>query len=95
MELGRKWDGGRLSGGEGAAAYTHHRHYGGYTDEPFTEGLPFQKRDDLTLQKGMTLTVDFPYMEPGWGACHLEDLVVFTNDGAEALGRMDGPLYVG
>ena len=66
-----------------------------HTDEPFTEGLPFQKRDDLTLQKGMTLTVDFPYMEPGWGACHLEDLVVFTNDGAEALGRMDGPLYVG
>ncbi len=66
-----------------------------HTDEPFTEGLPFQKRDDLILQEGMTLTVDFPYMEPGWGACYLEDLVVITNDGAEALGRMDGPLYVG
>lgn len=65
-----------------------------HTDEPFTEGLPFQKRDDLTLEEGMTLTVDFPYMEPGWGACHLEDLVVITRDGAEALGRMDGPLFI-
>lgn len=66
-----------------------------HTDEPFVEGLPFQKRDDITLQEGMTLTVDFPYMEPGWGACHLEDLVLITKDGAEALGHMDGPLYVG
>lgn len=66
-----------------------------HTDEPFVEGLPFQKRDDLTLQEGMTMTVDFPYMEPGWGACHLEDLVVITKDGAESLGRMDGPLYIG
>jgi Xaa-Pro dipeptidase len=66
-----------------------------HTDEPFVEGLPFQKRDDLTLEEGMTMTVDFPYMEPGWGACHLEDLVVITKDGAEAFGRMDGPLYIG
>lgn len=66
-----------------------------HTDEPFVEGLPFQKRDDLVLQEGMTMTVDFPYMEPGWGACHLEDLVVITKDGAESLGRMDGPLYIG
>jgi Xaa-Pro dipeptidase len=66
-----------------------------HTDEPFTEGLPYQKRDDLELREGMTITVDFPYMEPGWGACHLEDLVVITKDGAEALARMDGPLYIG
>jgi Xaa-Pro dipeptidase len=66
-----------------------------HTDEPFVDGLPFQKRDDLVLEEGMTLTVDFPYMEPGWGACHLEDLVVITKDGAEALGRMDGPLVIG
>ncbi|NIP86890.1 MAG: Xaa-Pro dipeptidase, partial [Planctomycetales bacterium] len=43
----------------------------------------------------MTLTVDFPNMEPGWGATHLEDLVVITADGAKPLATMDSPLVVG
>ncbi len=65
-----------------------------HTDEPFRDGLPFTVRDDLELQENMTLTVDFPSMEIGWGSCHLEDLVRITTDGAEPLASMDGPLVV-
>jgi len=66
-----------------------------HTDEPFRENVPFPVKDDLVLREGMTLTVDFPSLNPGWGAAHLEDLVVITKDGCEALGKMDGPLLVG
>ena len=66
-----------------------------HTDQPYRDGLPFVVGDDLVLEENMTLTVDFPNMEPGWGATHLEDLVVVTRDGAEPLATMDGPLVVG
>ena len=66
-----------------------------HTDEPFRDNVPFPVKDDLVLEEGMTLTVDFPSLNPGWGAAHLEDLVVITKDGCEALGTMDGPLLVG
>lgn len=65
-----------------------------HTDEPYRDNLPFQVKDDLILQEGMTMTVDFPSLETGWGNCHLEDLVVITNDGVEALGIIDDPLVV-
>jgi Xaa-Pro aminopeptidase len=65
-----------------------------HTDEPFREGLPFNVKDDLVLEENMTLTVDFPHIEVGWGACHLEDLVRVTRDGAEALAAMDEPLVI-
>ena len=65
-----------------------------HTDEPYRDNLAFQVKDDLMLQENMTLTVDFPSMELGWGACHLEDLVRITKDGAEPLATMDDPLVV-
>ena len=65
-----------------------------HTDEPYRDGLPFTMKDDLVLAENMTLTVDFPSMELGWGSCHLEDLVVITHDGAEPLATMDDPLVV-
>ena len=65
-----------------------------HTDEPYRDGLPFIVKDDLVLRENMTLTVDFPSMELGWGSCHLEDLVRITRDGAEPLATMDGTLVV-
>ncbi len=65
-----------------------------HTDEPYRDGLPYAVKDDLILEENMTLTVDFPSMEIGWGSCHLEDLVRITSDGVEALGQIDDALVV-
>ncbi len=65
-----------------------------HTDEPYRDGLPFTVKDDLVLRENMTMTVDFPSMELGWGSCHLEDLIRITADGAEPLATMDDALIV-
>lgn len=65
-----------------------------HTDEPYRDNLPFSVKDDLILQEGMTLTVDFPSLEMGWGNCHLEDLVVITDDGVQPLATLGDPLVV-
>jgi Xaa-Pro aminopeptidase len=65
-----------------------------HTDEPYRDGLPFTIKDDLVLRENMTMTVDFPSMELGWGSCHLEDLVRITADGAEPLATMSSGLVV-
>lgn len=65
-----------------------------HTDEPYRDNLAFQVKDDLMLQENMTLTVDFPSLEMGWGNCHLEDLVRISKDGVEALATIDSPLIV-
>ncbi len=65
-----------------------------HTDQPYRDGLPFVVQDDLTFQEGMTLTIDLPQIEIGWGATHLEDLVVVTKDGFEPLAHMDEPLVI-
>ncbi len=65
-----------------------------HTDQPYRDGLPFVVWDDLTFEENMTLTVDFPAYELGWGGAHLEDLVVVTKNGVEPLAAPDGPLVV-
>lgn len=65
-----------------------------HTDEPYRDELAFQVKDDLVLQENMTLTVDLPSLELGWGNCHLEDLVRITKDGVEPLATIDDPLVV-
>ena len=65
-----------------------------HTDEPYRDNLPFTVKDDLVLQENMTLTVDFPCLEFGWGDCHLEDLVRVTKDGVEPLATIDDPLVI-
>ncbi|MEM7569556.1 MAG: Xaa-Pro peptidase family protein [Pseudomonadota bacterium] len=63
-----------------------------HTDEPGDERYAGFVKDDITLEAGMTLTVDLPHVEPGWGACHLEDLIVVTETGAEPLHDMSNPV---
>ena len=65
-----------------------------HTDQPYRDGLPFMVPDDLEFQENMTLTVDMPSMEIGWGGAHLEDLIVVTRDGFEPLATMDDPLVI-
>ena len=65
-----------------------------HTDEPFRDDSPFELKDDIVLEQGMTLTVDFPHLDVGFGGCHLEDLVEITADGARPLADMDEPLIV-
>ena len=65
-----------------------------HTDQPYRDGLPFVVGDDLTFEENMTLTVDVPSMEVGWGGAHLENLIVITKDGFEPLATMDDPLVL-
>ncbi|WP_446830346.1 M24 family metallopeptidase [Candidatus Foliamicus sp.] len=65
-----------------------------HTDQPYRDGLPFMVSDDLVFQENMTLTVDMPSLEIGWGGAHLEDLIVVTKNGFEPLATMDDPLVV-
>ncbi len=65
-----------------------------HTDQPYRDGLPFMVSDDLTFEENMTLTVDLPTIEMGWGAIHFEDLIVVTKSGAEPLATLSDPLIV-
>ncbi|MDX2222479.1 MAG: M24 family metallopeptidase [Rhodospirillaceae bacterium] len=65
-----------------------------HTDQPYRDGLPFVVSDDLTLEPGMTLTIDLPTVQLGFGSIHCEDLIVVTKDGIEPLATADGPLIV-
>ena len=50
--------------------------------------------DDLVFEENMTLTVDMPSLEVGWGGAHLENLIVLKKDGFEPLGKMGNSLVV-
>jgi Xaa-Pro aminopeptidase len=65
-----------------------------HTDQPYRDGLPFAVPDDITLQAGMTLTVDLPTIEMGWGGIHFEDLLKVTPTGVEPLATLSDPLVV-
>ncbi len=65
-----------------------------HTDEPWKEGIDHVAKDDIVLQAGMTLTVDIPFIEYGWGGCHLEDMVVITETGADWLNDKEERLII-
>ncbi len=65
-----------------------------HTDQPYRDGLPFMVPDDLAFEENMTLTVDLPTIELGWGSIHFEDLIVVTKQGAEPLASLSDPLIV-
>ena len=65
-----------------------------HTDEPTRDGLPFAVKDDLVLEENMTITIDLPYIEVGWGAGHNEDLIRITRTGYEVLNTEEEPLVV-
>lgn len=65
-----------------------------HTDEPLVDGLPFSVKEDLTLTENMTITIDLPYLEIGWGAGHNEDMIRVAKDGFEFLNTDETPLVV-
>ncbi|MFO1427082.1 MAG: M24 family metallopeptidase [Steroidobacteraceae bacterium] len=69
-----------------------HRH----PDHPVTLGLPGAPTQpfDHVLEENMTLTIDLPYVEVGWGAGHNEDLIRVTRNGYEALNLESDPLVI-
>lgn len=56
-----------------------------HTDQPYDVNNPWRGGEDITVQKGMTITVDLPYIEVGIGAGHHEDLLLITENGFEPL----------
>lgn len=67
-----------------------------HTDHPATLGLPgaLATPIDHVLEENMTLTIDLPYIEVGWGAGHNEDLIRVTRSGYEALNAEGDPLVI-
>ncbi|MBP02970.1 MAG: hypothetical protein CMM25_09190 [Rhodospirillaceae bacterium] len=65
-----------------------------HTDQPYRDGLPFMVNDDLVFEENMTLTIDMPSLEVGWGGAHLENLIVLEKGGFQPLGEMSSPLVV-
>lgn len=64
-----------------------------HTDDAARDDLPFSVRADAVLEAGMTITLDMPTLEPGWGSTHMESLILVRQDGAEWLDEYDDPLY--
>ncbi len=65
-----------------------------HTDQPYRDDTPFRVGEDLELKPGMTITVDLPYIEMGFGAGHNEDLVLITENGHELLHETVEPLLI-
>jgi Xaa-Pro aminopeptidase len=65
-----------------------------HTDQPVRFDVPFNVRPDLVLEENMTVTLDLPYVEIGWGAGHNEDLIRITKTGYEPLNAESDPLVV-
>ena len=65
-----------------------------HDDDPVRDDTPFPVASDVILKAGMTITVDLPYIEVGWGAGHNEDLILITDTGFELLHTEEDPLIV-
>ena len=65
-----------------------------HTDQPYRDNLPYPVAPDIELAPGMTITIDLPYIEVGWGAGHNEDLILITETGFEILNTEEDPLVV-
>jgi Xaa-Pro aminopeptidase len=63
-------------------------------DDPMRDDTPFPMSTDVVLKPGMTITIDLPYIEVGWGAGHNEDLILITETGFELLNTDEEPLVV-
>ena len=63
-------------------------------DDPTRFDTPYPIRGDLILDENMTVTLDLPYIEIGWGAGHNEDLLRITKTGYEILNDPGEPLVV-
>jgi Xaa-Pro aminopeptidase len=64
-----------------------------HSDDAYRDDMPFAARADTVLQAGMTITLDMPTIEPGWGATHMETLILVKEDGAEWLDGYNDALH--
>jgi Xaa-Pro aminopeptidase len=58
------------------------------------EGSLVAPGDDLPLEVGMTLNIEVPYYEIGWGGLQLEETVVVEPDGYRALTTLGRDIFV-
>ena len=65
-----------------------------HDDDPVMDHTTYRIPADVELKAGMTITVDLPYIEAGWGAGHNEDLLLITETGFELLNTEEEPLVV-
>jgi Xaa-Pro aminopeptidase len=65
-----------------------------HTDDPAPMTLAGPDYGDPVLEPGVVLNVDLPFIEIGWGALHLEDTLLVTQDGCEPLTSMQMDLLV-
>ena len=63
-------------------------------DDPSRLDVPFAVRGDLVLEENMTVTLDLPYIEIGWGGGHNEDMLRITRNGYELMNDPGEPLVV-
>ena len=66
-----------------------------HTDSPLPYGPDIHgEQSDYTFEENMTINVDLPFTEWGWGSMHLEDTLLVTADGFEPLTSMENDLIV-
>ncbi len=65
-----------------------------HIDHPSLMEQPFDMAHDMVLQENMTITLDLPYLELGWGAGHNEDMLRVTANGYEVLNDVSEPMVV-
>jgi Xaa-Pro aminopeptidase len=63
-------------------------------DDPSRLDVPFAVRGDLVLEENMTVTLDLPYIEIGWGGGHNEDMLRITRNGYELMNDPGSALVV-
>ena len=65
-----------------------------HTDHPVSVGAEMPGHHPLVFEENMVFTLDMPYHEFGWGTSHVEDMMLVTASGCEALSSMDTRLRV-
>ncbi|MDE1147216.1 MAG: M24 family metallopeptidase [Azospirillaceae bacterium] len=65
-----------------------------HDDQPHRTDVFYRVPVDLTLEAGMCVTLDLPFLEIGWGAGHNEDLLLLTANGHELLNDPGDPLVI-
>jgi Xaa-Pro aminopeptidase len=66
-----------------------------HSDDPRVSEDYAAAREDIALEPGMIISVDCPVFDTGiGGTAHLEDLVLVTSDGFEAINDTAHPILV-
>ena len=65
-----------------------------HTDHPTSIGSEMPGTHEMFFEENMVFTLDMPYHEFGWGTTHVEDMIIVTKDGCEAITSMDTSLRV-